>query len=218
MKSLTKTILIILLVVLLHSCAFNYYNRLPHFDLFDNTGLYMVHTDMHYTEGDMNYDLLTGNAFCVGGRIITADHVVWQDEQSRVIPTPVGNYYTLSSKPMDPEHWIILDGQKVKLKVIKRYPEIDIAVLSPEKSVPDLPFSLGNSDELKIGTQLFVLGYPRGLLRSVLQGYIVSMDTVDQKRLPYEIPVIANNFIAINVRMIKGDSGSPVLAMRDGIP
>jgi len=218
MKSLTKTILIILLVILLQSCAFDYYNRLPCFDLFDNTGLYLVHTDMHYTEGNMDYAILKGNAFAVDGRIITADHVIWQDEQSRVIPTPVGNYYTLSSKPMDPEHWIILDGQKIKLRLLKRYPESEIAVLIPEKPVPGLTFGLGDSDKLKIGTKLFALGYPRLTLRNILQGYVAAFsDELDSKEMTrkYHVP---NNFMAVNMRITTGDSGSPVLAIRDGVP
>jgi hypothetical protein len=75
------------------------------------------------------------------------------------------------------------------------------------------PFRFGNSKDLRIGSLIYMLGNPRGYGLNVREG-IVSGLTGLKGIMGSEVP--SADVFMISNGVVQGDSGAPVLAIRDG--
>ncbi len=134
-----------------------------------------------------------GSGFIVSreGEIITAAHVVHTADYLSVV---------------------FSDGEEVPAQVVHSYPFSDLALikLSSPKSTPIAVVKMGDSDKSKIGDQVFVIGAPFGLERSLSVGYISGKYNGEGHAnglLPLEL---LQTDAAIN----EGSSGSPMFNMK----
>ena len=100
-----------------------------------------------------------------------------------------------------------VDGTIVKAAVIGSNPEMDVALLALER-VPDgiKPAKLGDSDDVSIGDQIFVIGAPLGLSHSFSVGHISRRhDNREDQRAAVRAEVFQTD-AAINT----GNSGGPM--------
>jgi len=134
-----------------------------------------------------------GSGFVISedGEIITASHVV-QTAENIIVK--------------------FFDGEEIPAMVLYSYPAADVALiklLSP-KSTPLKTVKLSNSDEVKIGDQIFVIGAPFGLGHSLSVGYVSGKYT----RKHIESGFISTEFIQTDAAINKGSSGAPMFNMK----
>jgi serine protease Do len=99
------------------------------------------------------------------------------------------------------------DGNSIPAKVLASEPAADIALLQLERIPSGLtPATLGNSDEVKIGQQVFMVGAPYGLHPTITVGHISGRH---HPRPPYG-PMQSNELFQTDAGMHHGSSGSPL--------
>ena len=97
----------------------------------------------------------------------------------------------------------------------KTIPEILVPLfprLPEEITAPALPFPTGESGRLRIGDFVYLLGRLEGTDLHVRSGIVSALSPTARVA---ELP-IAQNVFMISAPLSAGDSGSPVLAVRDG--
>ena len=131
-----------------------------------------------------------GSGFLVSeNQIITAAHVVNVAEKVNVQ---------------------FLDGETIPAKVISSYGTADVALIEliwPRKNA--VTVNLGDSDQVKVGDQVFVVGAPYGLGHSLSSGYISGKLTHHKDKNPFTISEYIQTDAAINT----GNSGGPMFNM-----
>ena len=134
-----------------------------------------------------------GSGFIISkeGDIMTASHIV---ENAAVIRV------------------VFSDGEEVPAKVLYSYPMADVALirLTESKSTPLAVVTLADSDKVKIGEQVFVIGAPFGLGHSLSVGYIsgkYSKNNMSTGFMPTE-------FIQTDAAINEGSSGGPLFNMK----
>ncbi|TYP98985.1 serine protease Do [Tenacibaculum adriaticum] len=134
-----------------------------------------------------------GSGFVISekGDIITASHLVQTAEQIFVM---------------------FSDGEEIPAKVVYSYPMSDVALirLDYSKSTPLQKVNFGNSDKLKTGEQIFIIGAPYGLGNSLSVGYVSGKYTRKHLSSGFVITEFFQTDAAIN----KGSSGAPVFNMK----
>jgi S1-C subfamily serine protease len=100
-----------------------------------------------------------------------------------------------------------LDGTQAEAKVLGADKAADVALLKL-KEIPPMVFvaKLGNSDKVKVGDQVFVVGAPHGLFHTLTVGYISgrrSPGKFSKKLLPLE-------FLQTDAAINTGNSGGPM--------
>jgi S1-C subfamily serine protease len=140
-------------------------------------------------ESDTEHDGLgSGVVVSVRGEILTAFHVV--DGATSIEVT-------------------FADGTKSNAQIAASQPEIDIAVLQPDR-LPGLliPAVMGNPNALRVGDEAFAVGNPFGLYGSMSSGVISGFDRAfragDGKRA-------IDGLIQIDTAVNPGNSGGPLL-------
>ncbi len=87
----------------------------------------------------------------------------------------------------------------------------DVAIIELERPVPDRPAAvIGNSDSVRIGDDVFIIGNPLGLAHSVSRGIISSKHTENSKWNNKRLMQFFQTDAAIN----KGNSGGPMFNMK----
>ena len=120
------------------------------------------------------------------GTILTAAHVVNNADQILVI---------------------FNDGQKLQAKVEGLSRIADIAVIKTQGTIENpQPAKMGNSDEVKIGDKIIIIGNPMGLLHSLSVGYISRKETSKQATSALKSMEVFQTDAAINT----GNSGGPM--------
>ena len=120
------------------------------------------------------------------GYILTNNHVVEDADQIKVK---------------------LANGKEYDAIVIGRDPKTDLALIKIKTS-PDLqPLSLGNSDELKVGSWVVAVGSPFGLEQTVTAGIVSAKGRVIGSG-PYD------NFIQTDASINPGNSGGPLINMK----
>lgn len=147
--------------------------------------------------------------------LLTAKHVTSID--SYPAQTPFG----LLRLPIPPEvkitettSIVFDDGSRIPVTVIYRDKEMDFAVLEAGKKIDPPSYPIGNSKEFRI-TNLVVLpaNFQTGL--SIRIGYITQLDFI-QYGPNGEVAEKRESIFGISTVVSEGDSGSPILLLRDG--
>ncbi len=100
-----------------------------------------------------------------------------------------------------------LDGQKIEAEVVTTAPSADIALIKlMRKPLNPTVAKMGNSDLVKIGEQVFVIGAPLGLVHSLSSGHISG-------RHQRELIVGGSSkmeFLQTDAAINQGNSGGPM--------
>lgn len=112
-----------------------------------------------------------------------------------------------------PEKLIVAfsDGQTIPGKVITSYEAADIALV--ELFVPKInaaTVNFGDSDDMKIGNQVFVVGVPLGVGFSMSSGYISAF----KRQFLGENPFTTTDFIQTDAAINQGNSGGPMFNIK----
>ncbi|TGV03526.1 S1C family serine protease [Flavivirga rizhaonensis] len=128
-----------------------------------------------------------GSGFMVSDEyIITAAHVV------NVPETLVVQFY---------------DGETIDAKVVTSYKSADIALIklvTPKKNATTVKF--GDSNQLKIGQRVFVIGVPLGVGFSLSSGYVSGF----KGQILGKNPFTNTEFIQTDAAINQGNSGGPM--------
>lgn len=132
-----------------------------------------------------------GSGFLISERrIITAAHVVQTAESISVEFTT---------------------GEKIPAQVISTYKNADVALIELSfKPKNPVIVTLGNSDEMKIGQRVFVIGAPFGLEHSLSSGYI-SGKIGNDRRISNAFTEL--EFFQTDASINHGNSGGPMFNM-----
>jgi serine protease Do len=101
----------------------------------------------------------------------------------------------------------LANGKEYDGKVIGRDPKTDLALMKVEGSSDLHPLTLGNSDDLKVGSWVVAIGSPFGLEQTVTAGIVSAKGRVIGSG-PYD------NFIQTDASINPGNSGGPLINMR----
>ena len=86
----------------------------------------------------------------------------------------------------------------------------DIAMLQLEHSPANAaPVTLGNSDKLDVGDQIFVVGAPYGISRTLTAGHVSGRHSLDER----DTKTTAVEFLQTDAAINSGNSGSPVFSL-----
>jgi len=129
-----------------------------------------------------------GSGFVISqdGYILTNNHVVEDADQIKVK---------------------LSNGKEYTGKVVGRDPKTDLAVVKIEGSSDLHPLSLGNSEDLKVGSWVVAIGSPFGLEQTVTAGIVSAKGRVIGSG-PYD------NFIQTDASINPGNSGGPLVNLR----
>ena len=99
------------------------------------------------------------------------------------------------------------DGEEIPADVISDYKTADVALLKLKwKSKNGKVLSLGNSDEVSIGEQIFIMGAPLGLSYSFSSGYISGRQESDKRTSA----LVRAEFLQTDASINQGNSGGPM--------
>lgn len=103
-----------------------------------------------------------------------------------------------------------VDGETIPAKVISAYSVADVALLEliwPKKNA--VTIKLADSDKVRIGDQVFVVGAPYGLGHSLSSGYVSGKIDMKEDENPFTNAEYIQTDAAINT----GNSGGPMINM-----
>ena len=103
------------------------------------------------------------------------------------------------------------DQEEIPGKVVSAFKNADVALVEliwPRKNAVTVPF--GNSDEAKIGQQIFVIGAPMGLVNSLSSGYISGR--LEGKK--FSNPFLKVEYFQTDAAINTGNSGGPMFNMK----
>lgn len=103
-----------------------------------------------------------------------------------------------------------IDGSTVRATVVAAEPAADLALLRLDR-IPDgiQPALIGDSDSLRTGEQIFVIGAPYGLRHTLTVGY------VSARHAPATLTgsLVLGEFIQTDAAINRGNSGGPMFNM-----
>ena len=179
--------------------------------------VYRIETITSFKVGDVSSTLkIVGMGFSLDNKhILTAKHVTSIDTYQ--VQTPFG----LMTFPLSPEDkleettaLVFDDGFRDPVRVIYRDDELDFAVLETEKGVNPPAYSIGDSRDFKIVNVVIVpANFQTGL--NIRLGYVTQLDFV-QYGPKGEVARRSDNIFGVSAVVSEGDSGSPILFLRDG--
>jgi len=106
------------------------------------------------------------------------------------------------------------DGTKVQARIVTSEPAADVALLRLER-VPEgaVIAKVGDSDAVRIGQRIFVIGAPYGLSHTLTVGRISA------RRLPGALggPLALAEFFQADVAINRGNSGGPMFDMNGNV-
>ena len=99
------------------------------------------------------------------------------------------------------------NGKEYEAKVVGRDPKTDLAVVKIGGATDLQPLTLGNSDDLKVGSWVVAVGSPFGLEQTVTAGIVSAKGRMIGSG-PYD------NFIQTDASINPGNSGGPLINMK----
>ncbi len=157
---------------------------------------------------------LRGIGVVAGPYVLTLDHVVTVNGLE--IPTPFGKI-SLPSKKIEEKTFLVFQGRKLVLEKVLKDPSLDMALFEippNDLDLASLTCPIGNSDELTVGNFLYVAGNPLNSGINMREGIVSSILGLEGVT---ELSPRRGDLFVISNGVLPGDSGAPVLAMRDGI-
>jgi S1-C subfamily serine protease len=147
--------------------------------------------------------------------LLTAGHVVKIKSFQTITPFGPVEFEISDDQKLEEESSVILDdGSRIRSNIVYSDEEKDFALLKAEKRLRHFPFTIGNSDDMKIGNFLFLFGnFQTGL--NIRSGYITQLNLV-RYGTKGEVTNINENLFGISAVTVEGDSGAPVFLLRDG--
>lgn len=181
--------------------------------------IYFLHTDTEFKleDGEIITAELDGSGVLIFNRyILTVNHVVAQESLHVEVLTPMGiQRINVPAEKLSEHTYLKLNNGRVRLEEVMRSKEDDIAIFK----VPDdlhlnsFPYKIGDSDELQVGCFIYVIGNPMNYGINVREGIVSSMKAPET--IATILPHFENAFMISN-GVNPGDSGTPVIAIRDG--
>nr|WP_321232229.1 trypsin-like peptidase domain-containing protein [uncultured Psychroserpens sp.] len=103
------------------------------------------------------------------------------------------------------------DGETIRAKVISSYNSADIALIKLIRpKLNAVTVSFGDSDKVKIGHQVFVIGVPLGVGFSLSSGYVSAF----KKQKSGKNPFTSTEFIQTDAAINQGNSGGPMFNLQ----
>ncbi len=103
------------------------------------------------------------------------------------------------------------DGQTIPAKVVSSAPTADVAMIklmwAPKNPVT---VEIGDSDKVKIGDQIFIIGSPYGIAQSLSAGYVSGRHT--QKNISDGLNMV--EYFQTDAAINQGNSGGPMFNMK----
>lgn len=181
--------------------------------------VYFLHTDTEFKleDGEVITEELDGAGVLIFDRyILTVSHAVSQDILQVQMLTPMGiQSIDVPAEKLSEHTYLKLNGSRISLERVVNGKDDDITIFK----VPDglqlnsFPYKIGNSDELQVGNFLYVIGNPMNYGINVREGIVSSM--MAPEAIAAILPRFENAFMISN-GVNPGDSGTPVIAIRDG--
>jgi S1-C subfamily serine protease len=181
--------------------------------------VYFLHTDTEFKLEDgeiITAELDAAGVLTFDRYILTVNHAVSQENLQVEMITPVGvQSIDVPSEKLSEHTYLKLNGTRIELEEVVKGKDDDIAIFK----VPDgldlnsFPYDIGNSDDLQVGNFLYVIGNPMNYGINVREGIVSSM--IAPEAIAAILPLYENAFMISN-GINPGDSGTPVIAIRDG--
>jgi S1-C subfamily serine protease len=152
-------------------------------------------------------------------RVLTVAHVVMVNKLTQQLLTPFGVITLVVSEQRAGSETFMVEpeGQKIPLSPLLISDEDDVAIMSlpmGTKLESAFPYNIGNSDDLRIGNMVYVVGRPLDQDVNVREGIISGLRG---NALTKEIYANPDNLFMFSSGIMSGDSGSPIIAIRDGV-
>lgn len=174
----------------------------------------------YFSKGIIEYSEVP--AIVIGLYILSASHTNDSEilkKQKLKIPTPSEIVeIRLELEVLDYRVAILkTDGSVHKLKELYRNREKDFTLFKgPENmKLTNFPFEIGKSNELRIGHFIYLNGQPAIKSEIARPGYVTSLVSASKSKLGVKKN---DNEFGLSQSIDEGDSGSPVIAFRDGKP
>ena len=166
-----------------------------------------------YQGGRLIKHNVKGTAVALFGRfLLTVEHVVSMDKMTA--DTPFGRVI-LPAKKVSQRTVLEHSGRRYELEPLVIDKAMDVALFRlPEGlSLKSFPYRIGNSDDLQVGNFIYTVGNPMNFGINVREGIVSSL-----KAPPVisQLNAIAENAFMVSNGLNPGDSGTPVIAIRDG--
>ncbi len=108
----------------------------------------------------------------------------------------------------------LIDGRKIEAELIRSSQIADVALLKLKQAAKGVdPLLLGNSDELRLGEDIFIIGAPLGLSHSVSKGIISGKHRDEQMTGNF----MQMEYLQTDASINKGNSGGPMFNMKGEI-
>ena len=156
---------------------------------------------------------MEGTAVALFGKyLLTVEHVVSLEKST--VTTPVGRV-TLAATKIAERTFLEYRGKRYPLERLVSDKDVDVALfrLPPDLYLKSFPYRIGNSDHLEVGNYIYLIGNPMNFGINVREGIVSSLNA---PRVITKVDSIAANAFMVSNGLNPGDSGTPVIAIRDG--
>ena len=178
--------------------------------------LYRVRTEVEFrlnADGRKMIKSMEGTAVALFGKyLLTVEHVVSLGQPT--VATPVGRV-TLAATKIGERTFLEHRGRRYPLERLVADKDVDVALfrLPPGLNLKSFPYRIGNSDDLEVGNYIYLIGNPMNFGINVREGIVSSLNA---PRVITKVDSIAANAFMVSNGLNPGDSGTPVIAIRDG--
>jgi S1-C subfamily serine protease len=167
----------------------------------------------HMEGGDFDHKMIGSGVVLDGKYILTVEHVVGVHKYT--IQSPFGSIEMPGWTVEKRETTLVLGEKRLPMRVLYRNQKQDVALLELPDGVdiPSFPYKIGSSADLRVGNFVYILGYPGNSGLNIRQGIVSALSAPKQIE---QINAIGKNAFMLSNGVMPGDSGTPVVAIRDG--